>query len=147
MSIDNLTHLMILVPAIVSRKIDREVIAKICDDLGVDLAVHHILVLITLGENGPSFIHEIGEKLSISRSQMTFSTNRLFELGFIQRSAFEDDRRKVTLGLTLRGQWVIEEISKLCQRSISRKLAQLSESDLTKAEGALETLAWLTNYL
>jgi DNA-binding MarR family transcriptional regulator len=140
MPFEELTHLMIIAPGIISRRAEHMLINQVCAELDLSLASHHIMVLALLQETGPMFIHEVCETLSISKSQMTFLTDRLVSMGLIDRSPEEEDRRKVRLNLSLRGRWVIEEIQKSIQRLLNQKLAGITSDQRVAFEGALEVM-------
>ena len=147
MGLEEITHLMIIIPGVFSRKLEQKFLAPAIEELDLDLAAHHLMILAALQEKGTMFIHDVCANLSISKSQMTFSADKLVSLGLVDRTADFEDRRKIRLSLTLRGRWVIEEIHKSIQRSVSRSLADISQAKLAQTEDALERLLDLSKLL
>lgn len=135
-----LTRQILILPEVLQRKLERGVLKKICEELNLDLAAYHILTLMVLQEQGSMAVTEIGQRLFISRSQMTFCLDRLIILGLIQRQPDPSDRRRIMIDLTLRGRWVIEEISKASDKEILKLLDKLSESEQNQIGMAMEVL-------
>jgi DNA-binding MarR family transcriptional regulator len=63
---------------------------------------------------------------------MTHSVDRLIELDMVEREHCTEDRRKVRISLTDKGQSMLERVDKSINNRLKEKLAILSDSELQK---------------
>ena len=145
--LDRLTRTLLISPDVFSRKIDRQILTIALKDMHLSMGIYHLLVLQVLADEGNQTVNEVGQILAISKSQMTFATNRLIDLGLINRQLDDEDRRKIRIGLTLRGRWVIEELTKNIQKEMTRLLNDLSDEDIIALESGLLILDHLSERL
>jgi DNA-binding MarR family transcriptional regulator len=145
--LDRLTLTLLITPEVLSRKIDKQFLTISLKDMHLSMGMYHLLVLHVLAEKGDQTVNEVGQILAISKSQMTFATNRLIDLGLINRQLDDEDRRKIRIGLTLRGRWVIEELTKNIQKEMTRLLNDLSEVDIISLESGLQILDHISERL
>ncbi len=138
--LDRLTRTLLISPEVLSRKIDKQILTIALKDMHINLGMYHLLVLHVLADEGDQTVNDVGKKLAISKSQMTFATDRLVDLGLITRQLDDEDRRKIRVNLTLRGRWVIEELTKTIQRELTRLLNNLSDDDIIQLESGLQIL-------
>ena len=135
--LDRLTRTLLISPEVLSRKIDKQILTIALKDMHLSMGMYHLLVLQVLADEGDQAVNDVGQKLAISKSQMTFATNRLIDMGFINRQPDDEDRRKIRIGLTLRGRWVIEELTKNIQKEMTRLLNDLPDEDIIALESGL----------
>jgi DNA-binding MarR family transcriptional regulator len=145
--LDRLTLTILITPEVLSRKIDKQILTISLKDMHLSMGMYHLLVLQVLAEKGDQAVNDVGQKLAISKSQMTFATNRLIDLGLINRQLDDEDRRKIRIGLTLRGRWVIEELTKNIQKEMTRLLNDLSDEEIITLESGLLILDRLSKRL
>lgn len=145
--LDRLTRTLLISPEVLSRKIDRQILTIALKDMHLSMGMYHLLVLQVLADEGDQTVNEVGQILAISKSQMTFATNRLIDLGLINRQLDDEDRRKIRIGLTLRGRWVIEELTKNVQKEMTRLLNDLSDEEISVLESGLLMLDYLSERL
>ncbi|WP_169507535.1 MarR family winged helix-turn-helix transcriptional regulator [Paenibacillus harenae] len=74
------------------------------------LGMTHGRMLTILAESGPQKASALAEQLHITSGGVTGIADRLIELGFIQRTRGEQDRRVVMLGITDEGKKNVELI-------------------------------------
>ncbi len=145
--LDRLTRTLLISPEVLSRKIDRQILTIALKDMHLSMGMYHLLVLQVLADEGDQAVNDVGQKLAISKSQMTFATNRLIDMGLINRQPDDEDRRKIRIGLTLRGRWVIEELTKNIQKEMTRLLNDLPDEDIIALESGLLILDHLSERL
>jgi DNA-binding MarR family transcriptional regulator len=145
--LDRLTRSLLISPEVLSRKIDIQILTIALKDMHLRMGIYHLLVLQVLVDEGDQAVNDVGKKLAISKSQMTFATNRLIDLGLITRQLDDEDRRKIRINLTLRGRWVIEELTKTIQRELTRLLTNLSDDDIIQLESGLQILDLISKRL
>ncbi len=143
--LDRLTRYLLVSPDVFRRKIEKQILSIALRDLHLALAPYHILIMQVLAEEGNQTVNDVGEKLAISRSQMTFATDRLVDLGLITRQPDEGDRRKIRIDLTIRGRWVTDELTKNIQKGIAGLLDDLDDRDIDRLESGLLILDQISN--
>lgn len=139
-NIDEVIELLSIIPQMGHRKILRNVFRGAVSKIGGGITEHHLRILKILQEPGSSHMTEIGDKIAVSKSQMTHSTDRLIDLGMIERHTDEKDRRKINIRLTAKGRETIENIGKEIRESMRVKLSNLSEGDLDKLRISLRNM-------
>jgi MarR family transcriptional regulator, organic hydroperoxide resistance regulator len=145
--LDRLTRTLLIFPEVLSRKIDKQVLTIALKDMHLGMGIYHLLVLQVLADEGDQAVNDVGQKLAISKSQMTFATNHLVDQGLINRQLDDEDRRKIRINLTLRGRWVMEELTKIIQREMTRLLNDLSDEDIIQLESGLQILDGISKKL
>ncbi len=78
-----------------------------------DLTEQQWRILRTLGEMKQLEPRQIGESCHIQSPSLAGVLARMEENGLITRTRFETDQRRVTVGLTAKGQGVVDELSPL----------------------------------
>jgi len=135
MTVDNLEKLideMVRIPPILHRKLHRDLFKLVLEEVGADVAHHHMMIIRMIQTSGPMTSSEIGEMLAIARSQMTHSVDRLIRLGMVEREHCTEDRRKVRISLTDKGRLTLERVDKSINNRLKEKLAILSDDELKK---------------
>jgi len=142
--LDHLTRYLLISPEVFRRRIEKDLLKSAMKDLQLDLAVYHLLVMQTLAEEGGQTVNEIGEKLAISKSQMTFATDHLIDLGMIIRQSDDEDRRKIRIDLTLKGRWVSEQLTKNIRQYVASFLGDLRDEEIDQMVEGLKLLYSVT---
>ncbi len=145
--LDRLTRSLLISPEVLSRKIDKQILTIALKDIHLSMGMYHLLVLQVLADEGDQSMNDVGQKLAISKSQMTFATNLLVDQGLITRQLDDEDRRKIRVNLTLRGRWVMEELTKNIQRELTRFLNDLSDEEIIQLETGLQILERISKRL
>ena len=140
MNNSEIIKLLIDVPVTMCRNMNQKFISTVLKETPYELSQHHISILSLLSENNNLIITDIVERLSIKKSQMTASADRLIELGFVKRESLANDRRKISLAITEEGKQVIVEINKEMQNQIAETLVDFSKEEITKMEEGLKVL-------
>ena len=96
------------------------------------------LVLIQQYTN-PS-ISGLGEKLNVSKSQMTSKVDQLAQDGFIKRVPDKKDRRIIRIVLTQEGQDYIKTSKKNFNTSMNQLLASLSMEEVEELKKSIKTI-------
>lgn len=138
--VDHLARSILFSPEVFQRRVEKQILSVALKDLQLDLAMYHLLVMLALAEESNQTVNTLGERLAISRSQMTFATDRLVNLGLISRASDEEDRRKVRVDLTLRGRWIVEELTKTIRKQVAFLLKDLSDEEADRLEDGLRLL-------
>lgn len=129
--------LLINIPVILCRNMNRKLISSILRDMPNDLSQHHFAILKLLKEKETLNITEVVEALSITKPQMTTSADKLIKIGYITRENKYSDRRKLFLSLTEEGREAVEQIDKRISVLADEILAELSVLELKQLEEGL----------
>ncbi len=97
-------------------------------------------VLLQLSGEGELSMSEIGERLSISKPNVTTLIDKLIEEGLTERLADKQDRRIVKIKLTKKGSAFVEKNKKIYRDQINEKLLTLSEKELEKFVASLHNI-------
>ncbi|MFX3623915.1 MAG: MarR family winged helix-turn-helix transcriptional regulator [Ectobacillus sp.] len=103
----------------------------------------HIQVLVLLDGLDTLTISEIGDRLSISRPNMTPLLNKLIEKGYIKRHYSTKDRRVILISLTQEGKAFISTYKQLIINKLKENLEILSVEEQQQFCNSLETIQTL----
>ncbi len=132
---------MVRIPPIMGRKLQRDLFKVVLKEVGADMAPHHMMIMKMLQESGPLSSSEIGEMLSIAKSQITHSVDKLVKLGLVEREHDTEDRRKIEISLTNKGRSILEKVDKTIGNHLKEKLAILSDDELEKLTESFRYIA------
>ena len=132
---------MVRIPPIVHRKLHRDLFRVVLEEVGADIAPHHMMIMKMIQESSLLSSSEIGGALSIAKSQMTHSVDKLIELGMVEREHGTEDRRKIRISLTDKGRSTLERVDKTINDRLKEKLAILSDDELEKLAESFRYIA------
>lgn len=130
MNVKDVKALIIDIPIWCCRNMSNKYFGTILKIYAPELALHHFYILRYLDEFGHQFISEISDGLGIPKSQMTASSNKLIEYGYITRSSDPQDRRKIVLILTPKGHELIANINQEIDQEVENALKLLSQDEI-----------------
>lgn len=115
----------------------REFGRHVLQQLGVDLEVHHLDVIGTIGHESPLAagreevtVGLVAERLSIDPSRASRLVADIVERGYIRRVASQADSRRICLELTENGTALVQAIRQTKWNVFSAALGKWSEEDL-----------------
>ena len=139
--LDAVIESMVRIPPIMHRKLYRELFRVVLQQFGTDIAPHHLMIMKLLQESGTLHSSEIGDAISIAKPQMTHSIDKLIGLGMVEREPDTEDRRKISIRLTAKGQDTVERLDKIMKDLVRNKLSVLSEDELGKLAESFNYIA------
>ena len=98
-------------------------------------------VLAALWVHGPHTLGELAERERVSAPSMNRTVNCLQDSQYIQRSADENDGRKVVISLTDEGRAVVDETARRRDAWVESALAELTEAERETLAQAAEIMA------
>ena len=98
-------------------------------------------VLLLLGNCSEISMSEIGEKLYISKPNVTTLIDKLIKEGLAERLPDKQDRRIIKIRLTKKGSSFVEKNKKIFREHINEKLLILSEEELERFVSSLRTFS------
>jgi len=112
-----------------------------CGALGVDISHHHFLIMKALSESEPLPVSAIGRYSGISKPEMTHFTDKLSDIGLVERQPDTSDRRIINLSLTKKGMRILGEVKILMRDSVKSKLSSLETNQLKELADSLDKFA------
>lgn len=140
MNYTNLEKLIIDIPTKLCRNMNQRFVNAILRDITTDFSQHHFVILKELDEKKRLYVTELVDMLSITKSQMTASVDKLLGLGYVERKNDIEDRRKIYLSLTKKGIEIVSKIKKNIDLQLKNNLKNLSPEELNNMENGLKVL-------
>jgi DNA-binding MarR family transcriptional regulator len=106
-----------------------------------DVTVPQYRALLLLAMSGPENLGGLSERLGVHPSTATRLCDRLVAKGLIMRRAGKTDRREVTLGLSRRGQRIVEQVRARLRVEFARIVGRIPPSKRNALLVALTQLA------
>ena len=100
----------------------------------------HFPIMGMLDEVGTLAISEIGKRLLIPKSQMTFLIDQLISLGLVEKVPDATDKRVINIALTEKGKVTLRKCKELVRNNIREKLSCLEEKELAEFTISLKKL-------
>ena len=107
--------------------------------LGRELSLRQLWVLYAL-RAGPLSPGQLARRQRVTPAVITGLLDRLEQRGYVRREADPEDRRRLRLVLTERGQEVSQEVRQALAADIAAQFASASPAELKQLGGALELL-------
>jgi len=101
---------------------------------------HECPVLGMLIARGPLPMSEVGERLCISKPNVTAVVDKLVREGKVDRHSDESDRRIVNISVTDKGRRFMHDYKKTMREVFKANLSQLGDKDLNRLCAALEDM-------
>ena len=106
----------------------------------VDLSVPQFRALAFLSHHAGVSLSDVAEHIGLTLPSMSKMIDSLVARGLIKRETHPDDRRRVTLGLTARGQTQFQAAHSATQACLAEQMATLSASDRATVTQAMRIL-------
>ena len=139
--LDRVIDVMVRIPPIMHRKVHRTIFKATLDEMGREIAVHHLMIMKVLRESGVMHIKEISEITGIAKPQMTHSIDRLIDQGLVERQPDTEDRRRINIRLTGKGRDTLQRLDEILQDRMKERLSTLSDEELEGLARAFEYIA------
>lgn len=137
---NNLTNLLMDIPTILCRNMNKQFVDTVLKELESDFSQHHFMVLKLLNENSQLYVTEIVKQLSITKPQMTATIDKLIRLNYVERYYDNNDRRKIYLSITNEGENKTSEIINLLDKKIAINLIKMTDNETAKMTEGIKLL-------
>lgn len=131
---------LLSIPPLIFRKIRRKLIKTTLADVDAGITHHHFEIIRLLDREGELHAAEIGERLQISRAQMTQLIDKLVCLRLVERRTDTGDRRMSIITLSDYGKTVLKEHKTSLTNAAREIMGQLSDQDLRDLSDMLRRL-------
>jgi MarR family 2-MHQ and catechol resistance regulon transcriptional repressor len=131
---------LLSIPPLIFRLIRRKLVLPTMPEIEVDLKLLHFEIMRVLKEEGTLHPAEIGDRLLITKAQMTYLVDKLVEWDFVRREMDANDRRTINITLTEKGDEVLEEQDNLVINAMRENMSSLTEGELEALCNSLRNL-------
>jgi DNA-binding MarR family transcriptional regulator len=131
---------LLSIPALIFREIRRKLIKTALADIDVDITPLHFEILRLLEKEGRLHVAEIGEKLHVTKAQMTHLIDKLADLNMIERKTDIADRRTINITLTGQGRAFLEEHKNRLVHIAVETMSRLTDEELQDLANTLKKL-------
>jgi len=138
--IDEVAENLFSAMPLVHRSIRRKLLRTALDSFDKVITPPHFEIIRLLEESGSLHIAEIGERLQITRPQMTHLIDKLVEMEIVERNASTEDRRIINVALNASGKKMIKEQEIHIRKATAEMLEKLTLEDLEALSVSLKTL-------
>jgi DNA-binding MarR family transcriptional regulator len=121
--------------------IHKKLVQAVDIEAGTGLTRYHYAILGILSKSGPLPVSVVGNRLFISKPQMTAIIDRLVELKLVIREPDREDRRIINISVTDQGKTVLGDAVEKIKKDLVVKIAALSEQDRKLLSESLKNLA------
>jgi DNA-binding MarR family transcriptional regulator len=125
---------------LIGRSIRKKLLKTALTSFEEDIAPPHFEIMKLLEEAGTLHVAEIGERLQITRPQMTHLIDRLVELDIVERQMGIEDRRMINIMLTDKGKRIINEHDDDIMNATREMLSCLTDEELESLSVSLRKL-------
>lgn len=132
-----LKKLLINIPTKLCRNMNNEFVKSILLDLAINFSQQHYMVLKLLEGNKHLYVTEIVDTLGITKPQMTSLIDKLIDMGYVNRTADPDDRRRIYISISETGRIITAKINNSINNQLDNYLIKLSETELQDLEKGL----------
>jgi DNA-binding MarR family transcriptional regulator len=131
---------LISIPPLIHRSVQRTFSKKSNNDFDINITRNHFEILRLLEEEGTLQVAEIGQKLHISKAQMTHLIDKLVMMKFVEREPSTSDRRAINISLSTHGRKTMEEKKIGILNAIKESISTLTVEDLKHLSESLRNL-------
>lgn len=124
-------------PPLIHRSTLRKLMRSTLANMDTDITPHHFEILHLLEEEGTLCIGAIGDRLQISKAQMTQLIDKLVELGLVERQADTTDRRAVNVARTPRAIALKDEQNSRLLKATRETVSVLTDEELESLSASL----------
>jgi len=119
-------ELSMLIPEFISKIRVHE--AERLNSYGITPSQYFTLFL--LQDEGPCMLKNLGEKLNIAMPTVSGIVLRLDRDGMVEKTASSNDRRVVLVGITRKGQRLLEDIRRNRMEQLSKRLQEFPPEEI-----------------
>ncbi|ADD02297.1 MULTISPECIES: MarR family winged helix-turn-helix transcriptional regulator [Thermoanaerobacter] len=127
---------------IIRQKLNNQLKANDLSEFQKDLTIGEQQVIIILSENksNPMYMKDIALELGISPSTLTSIVDKLVEKGLVQRDSDLEDRRKIQISLTKKGQDLYKHLAMFREKILQPIFEKLSPQELETLKNILQKI-------
>lgn len=109
-------------------------------NLTTTVPLNQFATLMTLRLEKQATLSEIGQRLQISKQQMTNICDKLLHAGLITKRQDSEDRRRMLISMTSAGEKILDDQNELVRQRFLSSLRGLSEEERTELRHSITNL-------
>ena len=109
-------------------------------NLTTPVPLNQFATLMTLRLEKRATLSEIGQRLQISKQQMTNICDKLLHAGLITKRQDHEDRRRMLISMTSAGEKILDDQNELVRQRFLSSLRGLSEEERTELRHSITNL-------
>lgn len=109
-------------------------------NLTTPVPLNQFATLMTLRLEKRATLSEIGQRLQISKQQMTNICDKLLHAGLITKRQDSEDRRRMLISMTSAGEKILDDQNELVRQRFLSSLRWLSEEERTELRHSITNL-------
>lgn len=109
-------------------------------NLTTPVPLNQFATLMTLRPEKQATLSEIGQRLQISKQQMTNICDKLLHTGLITKRQDHEDRRRMLISMTSAGEKILDDQNELVRQRFLSSLRGLSEEERTELRHSITNL-------
>lgn len=109
-------------------------------NLTTPVPLNQFATLMTLRLEKQATLSEIGQRLQISKQQMTNICDKLLHTGLITKRQDHEDRRRMLISMTSAGEKILDDQNELVRQRFLSSLRGLSEEERTELRHSITNL-------
>lgn len=109
-------------------------------NLTTPVPLNQFATLMTLRLKKRATLSEIGQRLQISKQQMTNICDKLLHAGLITKRQDSEDRRRMLISMTSAGEKILDDQNELVRQRFLSSLRGLSEEERTELRHSITNL-------
>lgn len=109
-------------------------------NLTTPVPLNQFATLMTLRLEKQATLSEIGQRLQISKQQMTNICDKLLHAGLITKRQDSEDRRRMLISMTSAGEKILDDQNELVRQRFLSSLRGLSEKERTELRHSITNL-------
>ena len=109
-------------------------------NLATPIPLNQFATLMTLRLEKQATLSEIGQRLQISKQQMTNICDKLLHAGLITKRQDSEDRRRMLISMTSAGEKILDDQNELVRQRFLSSLRGLSEEERTELRHSITNL-------
>lgn len=109
-------------------------------NLTTPVPLNQFATLMTLRLKKQATLSEIGQRLQISKQQMTNICDKLLHAGLITKRQDSEDRRRMLISMTSAGEKILDDQNELVRQRFLSSLRGLSEEERTELRHSITNL-------
>lgn len=109
-------------------------------DETMDLTYNQYKALLSLSDMGPCTLNALSRELEVASSSASQMVDRLVDMGLVERTPADGDRRSIVLMTSAQGEMLLEKVAEEILQRYQELFRHLGSAEQANLAGAIHTL-------
>ena len=109
-------------------------------DETMDLTYNQYKALLSLSDMGPCTLNALSRELGVASSSASQMADRLVDMGLVERTPADGDRRSIVLMTSAQGEMLLEKVAEEILQRYQELFRHLGSAEQANLAGAIHTL-------